>query len=259
MKLYKKNCGFTLIEIVIAVAIFAVIISIVFPALLQFLQMRERVVEKNEEIINLQKTFLFLANDLRYAANRLDKDEFGDLRKTTISIGDDSVLDFTALYPDLAVDGLNVPRRVRWILEDDVLTREQFPVMDPENDTRKLIQSLMTDIDDINIQVHEIQEGRDRVESAWEEQQKLPDLIDIEITMINGVEYRRLFTMFGGDASQLEGQLNASLDQTTSEENIPDAEDELVPDTDDETAPDTDGESSPDTDGEPAPDTDDDS
>ena len=51
--------GFTLLEIIVAVAIFGVIASIVFPALLQFLDMRERVDEKHQQISGLQKTFQF--------------------------------------------------------------------------------------------------------------------------------------------------------------------------------------------------------
>jgi len=205
-----KGQGFTLLEIVIAVAIFAIISSIVFPALLQFLEMRERVVEKNTEVIELQKTFLFLANDLRFAANRLSKNEYGDPGSTTISIGDDSVLDFTTLYPDLSMEGLAVPRRVRWELDDEVLTRLQYPVMDPNSDTRHMVQSLLAGVDDINIQVHLVEDGRDSIESSWQEQERLPDMIDVEVTMQSGVKYQRLFTMLGGDASQLQAQLNAT-------------------------------------------------
>lgn len=213
---YKyKSSGFTLIEIVVAVAIFAVITSIVFPALLQFLDMRERVVEKNTEVIGLQKTFLFLAKDLRYAANRLGKDEYGDIGKTTLSIGDDSVLDFTAVYPDLSLQGQGVPRRVQWVLEDDVLMRVQYPVNDPSSDTRRMEQSLLTDVEDVNVQVHRVDDGRDSIEKSWDEKQRLPDMIDIELTLGTGVKYRRVFTMLGADATQVQAQITS---QTNSDE-----------------------------------------
>jgi len=196
------NKGFTLLEIVIAVAIFGVIASIIFPALLQFLDMRERVVENNKQVAGLQKTFLFLANDLRYAANRLGKDEYGELGKTTFSIGDDSLIDLTALYPDLNLKGLNVPRRVRWLVEDQTLLRVQSPVMDPSADTRTITQSLINDVEAVDIQVYEVEDGRDDVSNKWSEEKKLPDMVEIEVTLNSGVKYRRLFTMLGGEPEE---------------------------------------------------------
>ena len=82
-----NNKGFTLIEIIVASAIFAVIAGIVFPALIQFLEVRDRIEQKHQHIVSLQKTFLFIANDLRFASNRLGKDQFGETAKTTLSIG----------------------------------------------------------------------------------------------------------------------------------------------------------------------------
>lgn len=211
--------GFTLIEIVVAVAIFAVISGIVFPALLQFLDMRERVVVKNTEIIGLQKTFLFLAKDLRYAANRLSKNEFGDLSKTTLSIEEGGVLDFTAVYPDLTLDGQGVPRRVRWLLEDDELMRVQYPVMDPDSETRRMEQSLLQNVEEIEIQVHEVNDGRDSVEKKWDEQKRLPDMIDIEVTLDTGVKYRRVFTMMSGDSALVQSQTDAELNNENNPNN----------------------------------------
>lgn len=196
----KLSRGFTLLEIIIAVAIFGVIASIIFPALLQFLDMRERVDEKHQQISGLQKTFQFLANDLRFASNRLSKDEYGDLGKTTLTINDDYLIDLTALYSDLSLQGLAVPRRVRWQLVGGVLQRVQFPVMDPEADTRVMIQSLLENVEDVEIEVSHVEDGRDNTNKDWDEQKHLPDLIDVTIKMPKGIEYRRVFSMLGADS-----------------------------------------------------------
>jgi len=195
---FRQN-GFTLIEMVIAVAIFAVIASIVFPGLLQFLEMRERIEEKHKELISLQKTFLFMGNDLRYAANRLSKDEYGELGKTTLSLNDDSIMEFVALYPDIHLDGLSVPRRLRWEIEDQQLRRVQYPVMDPDSDTRVIAQNLLSGVEDYEIEVSFVEDGRDNTDDKWEEQSRLPDLVKFSIQMVDGTEYHRSFTMMGGD------------------------------------------------------------
>ena len=199
MSKIKKILGFTLIEIMISVAIFAVIASIMGPALFQFLDVREKVAIKQARLEGLQKTFLFLANDFRYAANRLGKDEYGDRGKATMSIGDDSLVDFTAAYPDLNLDGTNVPRRVRWILEDKVLKRLQSPVMDPDGDTRLMRQSLLSEVVDVDIELSVIEEGRDNTSKKWDEETRLPDKVSVTIKMENGQEYQRVFSMLGGD------------------------------------------------------------
>jgi len=199
---YKKQRGFTLIEIVVAVAIFGVIASIIFPALMQFLDMRERVDEKHQQVTGLQKTFLFLANDLRFAANRLSKDEYGERGKTTLSLNDDGLLDFTGVYPDLSLQGISVPRRVRWQLDDGVLQRVQYPVMDPESDTRSMVQSLLREVKQVEIEVSHIEDGRNDTDDKWDEPSKLPDMIDIVIELDNDIKYRRVFSMLGGDAKR---------------------------------------------------------
>ena len=194
-----KGRGFTLLEIVVAVAIFGVISAIVFPALLQFLEMRERVNEKHLELTGLQKTFLFLANDLRFAVNRLAKDEYGEIGKTTVTLRDDSLIEFTTAYPDVSLHGLNVPRRVKWQLNEGVLQRIQSPVMDPESETRTIVQSLLENVSNVDIEVSYVEDGRNTTSNKWEEQTRLPDLIEIEIELENNQQYRRAFSMLGAD------------------------------------------------------------
>ena len=195
----KRALGFTLIEIMVAVSIFAVIASIVGPALFQFLDIRERAGAKQQQLDGLQKTFLFLAKDLRYASNRLGKDQFGEPSDATLSVGDDSLISLTTAYPDLNLGGLGVPRRVRWILEEGVLQRIQSPVMDPDGDTKTFKQSLLSDVRDVEIELSIVEDGRDSTSKKWEEKTRLPDKIEVIVILENKQQYRRVFTMLGGD------------------------------------------------------------
>jgi len=224
----KRVLGFTLIEIMVAVAIFAVIASIVGPALFQFLEIRERAGAKQDQLEGLQKTFLFMANDLRYATNRLGKDEFGDPGDATMTVGDDSLIDLTAAYPDLNLGGLGVPRRVRWQLEDGVLQRLQSPVMDPDGDTRVLKQSVLNDVRDVEIELSVVEDGRDNTSKKWDEQTRLPDKIEITLTMENKTEYRRVFTMLGGDTlDAVAATINSGQPQVGNGFNEPRVDQEL--------------------------------
>jgi general secretion pathway protein J len=217
-KQIKQFAGFTLIEVMVSVAIFAVIASIVGPALFQFLDIRERATAKQEQLEGLQKTFLFFANDLRYASNRRSKDEFGEPSDTTITVGSDSLIELVASYPDLNLGGIGVPRRVRWQLDEGVLQRIQYPVMDPDRDTRVLKQVLLARVRKVDIELSSIVEGRDETSKKWDDATRLPDKIALTLTLENKIEYRRVFTMLGGDKLDA---LAATLNSSTSPVAIP--------------------------------------
>lgn len=200
----RVSHGFTLIEIMVAIAIFALIAAIAFPALIQFLDIRERINQKNESINSLQKTFLFMSRDLSFAVNRLGKDEFGDLAKSTMLVGEDSLLEVTTSYQDFNLDGAGIPRRVKWVLEDKVLYRVQYPVMDPDGDTRIYRQALLSDVDDVEVKVFSIEDGRDSESKRWKEEERLPNMVKVTVEMANGIDYERAFTMLGGDRKEAE-------------------------------------------------------
>lgn len=217
--------GFTLIEIMVAIAIFALIAAIAFPALIQFLDIRERINKKSESISDLQKTFLFLSRDMTYAVNRLGKDEFGDIGKSTMLVGDDSLIELTTSYQDFNLDGSGVPRRVKWLFEDNTLFRVQYPVMDPDGDTRVYRQSLLTGVDDVEITVFSVEDGRDSESKRWREETRLPNMLRIKVEMQSGVDYERAFTMLGGDSEEaIEASRNSQRNPTRPnlEDQLPD-------------------------------------
>ena len=75
---YRKQSGFTLLEMVIAIGIFAIIGAISYVTLNQFLQTREVLVERNGQIRNLQRSFSLLERDIRYMTSRSIRDGLGD-------------------------------------------------------------------------------------------------------------------------------------------------------------------------------------
>lgn len=196
------NRGFTLIEIMVAIAIFALLAAITFPALIQFLDIRERVNQKNESIKALQKTFLFMSRDLNAAVNRLAKNEYGEALKSTMLLNDGSLIELTTAYQDYNLDGIGVPRRVKWQLEDKTLFRIQYPVMDPDGDTRIYRQALLEGVDKVEFTVFSIEEGRDSEAKRWQETTRLPNMIKVKLEMDNGLDYERAFSMLGGDIEQ---------------------------------------------------------
>lgn len=198
----QQQNGFTLIEIMVSIAIFALLAAITFPALIQFLDIRERVNKKNENITKMQKTFLFFARDMSYAVNRLGKNEFGEPAKATLLVGDDSLVELTTSYQDFNLDGAGVPRRVKWEFEDNVLYRVQYPVMDPDGDTRVYRQALLSEVDDVEIVVYSVEDGRDSESKRWTEKSRLPNMIQLKVDMQSGIEYERRFTMLGGDKEE---------------------------------------------------------
>lgn len=198
----------------VAIAIFALIAAITFPALIQFLDIRERVNAKNASLDDLQKTFLFLSRDLSYAANRLGKDEFGEAADSTMLVDDGSLLELTTNYQDFRLDGTNVPRRVKWELDDKVLYRVQYPVMDPDGDTRVYRQALLNDVRDVEIRVYSIEEGRDSESKRWVEETRLPNMIKVNIKMESRLEYERLFSMLGGDSKEVQEATNPTNPNT---------------------------------------------
>lgn len=235
----RKSRGFTLIEMMVSVAIFGVMASIIFPALIQFLDARDSIEAKQSKLIGLQKTFLFLAQDMRFASNRVGKDEFGEQGKATLIVDDnDTLVELTVLYPDLNLDGLGVPRRVKWVLDDGELQRIQYPVMDPDQDTRIIRQNLLSDVESVDIEFKKIVDGREDVSSSWDEQSRLPDLLEMSILFDSGISYSRSFSMLNGDtldAIAAVQSANGGAVNNDDPEEDPEEDPEIDPEEDPET------------------------
>jgi len=121
-----RHRGFTLIEVLVAMAIFAVLAAFSYATLSQTLLSAEILNDRMDRLQALQRTMRYLADDLQQLAPRPVRDELGDNFRPALDTGFQ-----TGFAMELTHGGWNNPvvlprstlQRAAYRLEDDELVR----------------------------------------------------------------------------------------------------------------------------------------
>ncbi|MGI9309675.1 MAG: type II secretion system minor pseudopilin GspJ [Gammaproteobacteria bacterium] len=142
--------GFTLIELLVAMAVFSVIGVGSIMALNGMLDQQQTIVASNKKLQDLQRTMQQIRNDIFQVHPRQIRDVMGSEQIPALS---------TDTSPELLLvfsrDGWRNPlglqrgtlQRVQYRLEDDVLIREYWPVMDRVLGTEPVRLELLENVD----------------------------------------------------------------------------------------------------------------
>lgn len=157
----RASCGFTLLELLVALAIFAIVAVLAYGGLGTVLDQRILTEESAERLAELQKTYLIVQRDIEQLVPRAIRDEFGD-EQAAIS---------GAAQFQLTRGGwrnpLNNPRsslqRVGYALQEQQLIRYSWLVLDRAQDSEPREQVLATGIDSISVRYLDI-------DDSWQEQ-----------------------------------------------------------------------------------------
>ena len=156
MKLIAYQKAFTLIEILIALSIFATMSMMAYVGLAAILNVRESTVPKAEQLAQLQTTLYLLNEDLNQAINRQIRDEFGT-PEHAFGIGQgNEVLVLTRTVPNWSNEANDTQLiRVSYRLEEGVLYRRVWSTLDrtqqTEFRTKKLINTLAVTLKVFNV------------------------------------------------------------------------------------------------------------
>ena len=142
MRARIDNRGFTLLELLVAMAIFALLSVMAYAGLDSVLDSR-RILEQNmERLSEIQKSVLFISRDLGQIVDRGIRDEYGDyqpaLSASNLNAGlDTPVIEFThsGYSNPLGVRRSHL-QRVAYHLKDNVLYRDSWQVLDRAQDSR---------------------------------------------------------------------------------------------------------------------------
>lgn len=153
--------GFTLLELLVALSIFAVIAVMAYSGLNIILTVHSQTEQEARQLADLQMAFTWLQRDIQQQVERPIRNEYGD-RQPSIQ-GERTYLEFTrAGWYNLAQQPRSSLQRVAYRLENKILFRDYWNVLDRAQDTKPIqiilfnkINSLQFRFLDNQLQWHE--------------------------------------------------------------------------------------------------------
>lgn len=145
--------GFTLIEVLIALAIAAVIAAAAYTGLSTVMTGVESTRAVSDRTWAVNRALMFLSRDLRQFADRPVRDEFGET-EPALQGGPAArfALSFTRRgWHNPTGQPRSALERVNYVIEDEALWRESYPVLDRAGDTEPRRVRLLDDVLDMRL------------------------------------------------------------------------------------------------------------
>ncbi len=203
----RSGSGFTLLEMVVAIAIFALMAAMAHVSLSQFLSTRDVLASGNESLRQLQRAFTLLEGDLRFMVPRNVRDGIGEPIDALVVSGsrgadEGMLLEFTTSFPGVESAERHRIRRVGWALDGDTLVRRVWPVLDRDFDSAPRESRVLGGVRSVEFGYFGIDAESQQVQmlSLWEDPARLPLGIELVITLDDESVYRRVFEVAGDDA-----------------------------------------------------------
>ena len=148
----RRSSGFTLIEVLVAMAIFGVMSMLAYMTLGQTLANAEMLTERIDRLQAVQRTMRFLSNDLVQAAPRPVRLELGDSMGSAVltSLSGEFALELThGGWGNPAGLPRGTLQRSAYRLEDDELVRYHWNVLDRTFANEPVANILLDDVESL--------------------------------------------------------------------------------------------------------------
>ena len=140
----KKDKGFTLLELVVAMAVFAIMAAIAYSGLNNVLLARSQTEQHSKSLQQLQMAMNWVARDIEQTVDRGVRSEYGELMPPLI--GNDFegyLIEFTRSgWRNPANHARSNMQRVAYAVRDEKLLRAYWRVLDRAEDSKPLEQEL---------------------------------------------------------------------------------------------------------------------
>jgi general secretion pathway protein J len=192
----KYSRAFTLLEMIVAIAIFAVIATVSYASLNRFLDYRDVLKTEIQSMKKLQLAFSLMEQDIRFMSERMVRDGYGDpeplLMINNLDVAGE-LIRFTTARRNVYLPDTSVLRRTAYRWENGDFVRINWQVLDRDQDSSETRHLLLPDIESVSVNVLQTVDGVVQSLSSWEHEDRLPDGVECLITMSDGKKYRRIF------------------------------------------------------------------
>lgn len=151
MKKRTHSAGFTLIEVLVAMAIFGVLTALAYGSLGEALNDSEMLTERMTRLQNIQRTMTYLSTDLLQAAPRPVRADLGQNEPALLSsFASEFALQLTHNgWPNSAGVPRSTQQRTAYRIEDEELIRYHWNVLDRTVNNIPVATVLMENIDSL--------------------------------------------------------------------------------------------------------------
>jgi general secretion pathway protein J len=146
----KTARGFTLLELMVAIAIFAVMALLAYGGLDSVLNQRRELELRLERIAQLQKAYMRLRSDFQQVRNRPVRDSFGDIAPALFVTPSAPVLEFTrGGWRNPTFQPRATQERVAYRVADGKLLRSSWRVLDRVQGSEPVELTVLDGVDQI--------------------------------------------------------------------------------------------------------------
>ncbi|MDT0618672.1 type II secretion system minor pseudopilin GspJ [Salinisphaera sp. P385] len=146
----RRTHGFTLVELLVALAVFGIMAAMAYGGLTSVIDTREGIDRSLARTQALQTTLFRMQNDLEQTVSRPIRDAYGDPQPAMVGSADTGILfTRTGWYNPLQVPRSNMQRVGYRIDEDDNLVRVHWMVLDQAQDSAPVEQTMLENVDTI--------------------------------------------------------------------------------------------------------------
>lgn len=201
--------GFTLLELVVAIAIFSIISTASAYFIRNVLTAQERSTGISVQVEGLQKALALMQMDIEQLATRPIRDAFGDEQPALI--GSETQLEFTRVgWPLLPM--AQAPRsevlRVKYAFEDQHWLRGYWPLPDQAEQAQPQVAVLLPDVKRVAIRyLFSVQGAPNQWSEVWPPQtppeRPLPQAIEVTLELARYGEIKRLFEVLNNSPTGL--------------------------------------------------------